>query len=96
MEAVTMGMTPRVRTLIIGLWPDRASQWKDSVWDVWADELAKFTENELERAVRYYSRQGSEWPPTCGIIYQIAQPWKEARLARIAEYRYLERMRGLE
>lgn len=90
--STVMGMTPRVRQLVLETWPNRCASWSEGVWDRWVDQLYNFTETEIEQAVIHYAKQGNEFPPSWGVVYRIATPARRARLDRIAEYQYRRRM----
>jgi hypothetical protein len=85
---IVMGMTARVRQLVVESWPDRCAQWDRSVWDRWAEELGRYTETELEKAVMIHARAGHPFPPTWGQVYQLAKPMRRERMDRIAEHRW--------
>jgi hypothetical protein len=95
MEArIMMGITPRIRETMLAWWPDRVPDWSEDVWDEWYRELADFTETEIEKALRYYMRNvPTSFPPMWGHIYQIAKPWRRARMDRIAEWRWQESLK---
>lgn len=81
-------MNERLRKLMIEWWPDHCPGWPTDTWHAWREELGRYTEHEIESALRIYMKQGSPFPPTWGTIYQLAKPMRRARMDRIAEHRY--------